>query len=142
MSGKVYGASNIERHLKGEALKALSHAAKAAWLACRRAPRREPRCREAAPADGKESEVMTRRRNPLRSSPAHLYVGSANVQVKPISGGYSWTIHGDRIKAERETLSSLQARERGNHTRRLYRVNVYLKRSVLANAGLFSGDIH
>lgn len=63
-----------------------------------------------------------------RAVSGRSYLGSMNFSVKPISGKYSWTTHDDYDKAVDEARRSQIARdERGAHTRRLYRVNVYAK---------------
>ncbi len=79
---------------------------------------------------------MAKGYRPARSRRDLIYVGSANFQVKPINKKYSWTEHFRYESAVAETQSSVRSREQGRHTRRLYRVNVYLKRKALENKGL------
>jgi len=60
-----------------------------------------------------------------------------NVQVKPISGKFSWTKHNTLKSADRETTVSIEARRNGHHTRFLYRVKVYPKRPQAELCGRF-----
>lgn len=55
------------------------------------------------------------------------YAGSLIVQVKPISGKMSWTVHHIREQADRQALANQQSKRAYGHTRFCYRVNVYLK---------------
>lgn len=60
-------------------------------------------------------------------------LGCMNMQVKPISGKYSWTEHETKEKSDREFRSGIYARNEGRHTRRYYRINIYENTKTVLN---------
>lgn len=72
-----------------------------------------------------ESQVAANRTH--RCIAISTYVGSAIVQVKPISGKMSWTIHETREQADRQVRTNQGLKRFHYHNRFCYRVNVYLK---------------
>lgn len=55
------------------------------------------------------------------------YDFSINISQKPISKKESHTRHKSKEKANNEARNSINKRQAGSHTRRLYRVNIYWK---------------